>query len=76
MQGFVSLSSDLGPQIQLDEWISPSGTNSVRMALESDKTLGGHASDLMVAEVSDPRWLVTASNQALLLADWQVIVYV
>ena len=76
VQGFVALSSDIGPQMQMDEWIDPSGANSVRMACESDKTLGGLASDLICTQVSEPRWIVTASNQALLLADWQVIIYV
>lgn len=76
VQAFVALNNELGPQILLDEMIAPAGDRSVRMAIESDKTLGGLASDLIVSEVSDARWIVTASNQALLIADWTVTVFV
>jgi len=45
-------------------------------AVESDKTLGGLASDVFCSEVLEPRVIVTSSNMGLLLSDWVVTVSV
>lgn len=38
-------------QNKLDEYCAPSGSTSVKQAIESDKTLGGNAYDLRVREM-------------------------
>lgn len=76
VQAFVALTTDIGPQMLLDELIDETGERSLCRAVESDKTLGGLATDVYCAEALEPRVLVTASNLGLLLSDWIVTVYV
>lgn len=47
----VSRVSERTGQDTLDAWVSSTGTNSIKRAIESDKTLGGKAYDLRVSEV-------------------------
>jgi len=76
VQAFVALTTDIGPQILLDELLDEKGERSVCRAVESDKTLGGLASDVFCSEVLEPRVIVTSSNMGLLLSDWVVTVSV
>src|SRR5262245_54193773 len=73
VQGFVALTTDLGSQVTLDEMCAPSGTRSVKAALETDRTLGGLVSDLHVRGQS-PGALVQFPNggSPMLLVEWQV----
>src|SRR5215475_8394271 len=52
VQGFVALTTDIGSQVLLDQMCAPSGVNSVKAALESNRTLNGIVSDLHVEEQS------------------------
>ena len=40
-------------QITLDKYLDPAGANSIRAAVESDKTLGGAASDVILEGVDE-----------------------
>jgi hypothetical protein len=47
----VSRVSERIGQDSLDSWVSSTGSNSIKNAIESDKTLGGKAFDVRVSEV-------------------------
>ena len=47
----VSRVSERTGQDSLDSWVSSTGSNSIKLAIESDKTLGGYAYDIRVSEV-------------------------
>jgi hypothetical protein len=47
----VSRVSERTSQNSLDAWVSSTGSNSIKLAIESDKTLGGKAYDVRVSEV-------------------------
>ncbi len=61
-----------GAQVVLDGWISPSGTGSVKAAIEADRTLGGKVMDTHVMAVSSYRFTKFADGTALLGAEWQI----
>jgi hypothetical protein len=72
---YVSLTSDIGSQATLDEYIEPSGSRSVKEALESDTTLGGAANDLRVTSCSGPQQFIREGKPPVLGAEWHVDVY-
>jgi hypothetical protein len=47
----VSRVSERTGQDALDSWVSSTGSQSIKLAIESDKTLGGKAFDVRVSEV-------------------------
>lgn len=55
VQGMVALTTDEGQQKQLDKWRASSGAESVKAAVESDRTLGGVVQDARVVMVSEDR---------------------
>jgi hypothetical protein len=48
IRGFAASGTDKASQIKLDPWLSSTGAESVKAALESDRTLGGKVSDAHV----------------------------
>lgn len=72
---FVSFTQDLGAQMKLDEYLAPSGARSVKVALESDVTLGGTVDDLHVTEQSGYQTWAREGHPFVLGADWMVEVY-
>jgi hypothetical protein len=72
IQGFVSLNSDVGSQVLLDQMCAPSGSGSVKAALEADKTLGGVVQSLHVVSQSAGRVVETGAGSPMLLVEWQV----
>jgi hypothetical protein len=76
VQVFVSLASEIGGQTNLDEYIEPSGTRSVKAALESDPTLGGAAEDMRVTSCTGYQQFLFDGRPALLGAEWHVDVFV
>jgi hypothetical protein len=48
----VSRATDWAGQAQLDAYLIGSGTNSIKAALESDRTLGGKCDDSNVTRIS------------------------
>ena len=68
----VGRSAEREAQRKLDGYISP-GTNSVKNAVESDKTLGGYAYDCRVVSMNSVG-SVTISDTTYLAADFTVTV--
>lgn len=65
---------DRAAQRQLDGWMSYSGTQSVRAAIEADKTLGGKCSTLKVADMVSVRPL-SIGDAAYLTCEFNVTVH-
>lgn len=72
VQVFVALSSDIGSQINLDEYIASSGARSVKAAIEADPTLGGAVHDLIVLSCSGYRTFVFEGRPPLLGAEFHI----
>jgi hypothetical protein len=75
VQGFVSLTGDVAPQMLLDELCAPAGPRSVKAALESDPTLDGLVSDASITEQTPGRVLETAGGSPMLVVEWNVQVW-
>lgn len=73
VQIVVSAQVDTGSQIQLDAFLAPSGSGSVKTAIEADKTLGGVVQTLHVSSVSGYRFYGT--EPPVLGAEWTVDIY-
>ena len=65
---------DRAAQRQLDGWMSYAGTQSVRAAIEADKTLGGKCSTLKVADMVSVRPL-SIGDAAYLTCEFNVTVH-
>lgn len=63
-----------GAQQALDSYLSGSGTNSLKMAIQSDRTLGGEANDLRVTSGDNLRELAIGEI-SYVAADLSVSVY-
>jgi len=66
--------SDRRAQITLDNFMSTTGSSSVKVAVESDKTLGGAAFDVRVTEMGSIGTIELDSNMYL-AAEFVVEVY-
>ena len=62
-------------QTALDGYLSYEGTTSVRAALESDRTLGGIVSNLLVESASNIATM-DGNDAVYLMVDFRVMVYV
>lgn len=71
IQAFVSLTSDIGSQKKLDQWLDPTGPNSLKTAAESDPTLGGIVGGLHVTEATGYR-TAQGANGPILVCEWTV----
>lgn len=74
VQALSSLTSDVGAQQLLDEWIAPSGVASIKQALETDETLGGAAFTTVVESCTGYREYTVADGRVVLGAEWRVVV--
>jgi hypothetical protein len=74
VQAMVAFGSDQGAQVTLDELLAPSGSRSVKAAIESDKTLGGKVQDVWVQEAGN--YVITAlpESRQILSVNWTVLV--
>lgn len=76
IQGFVGSVTDEGSQVNLDQWLAPSGALSVKAALEGDRSaagaLGGVVQDLTVQSCSGYRFYQLDNRAAVLGAEWTV----
>ena len=52
VQAFVASVGDIAAQARLDKMLHPTGPESIKEAIESDRTLGGSAKDLRVVRSS------------------------
>jgi hypothetical protein len=73
VEAFVAMGLDVGAQQRIDRMLSPTGTESVKTAIEADRTLGGVVSDVWVERVSGYRLVeLPEMEQKALSADWLV----
>lgn len=72
---FVGVPNDIAAQKRLDSMMASSGTASIKAALESDPTLGGHAQDLHVTRCSGYRVYGPETGPVALGAEWTVRVF-
>jgi hypothetical protein len=72
----VSVTNDIASAQLMDEFVSPTGSKSVKAALERDSTLGGVVSDLRVerGQANQVATLQTTGGQVL-VGELQVTVY-
>lgn len=62
----------IGAQQVLDEWLKPTGTRSIKAAIESDRTLGGIVQDAVVTKASGYRQYKMSDATVVLGCEWQV----
>ena len=74
VQAYVGTVSDIAAQKKLDEFLASKGATSVKAALESDRTLGGAAEDLIVQSCSGYLEYARPDGSTALGAEWQVLV--
>lgn len=72
VQLFVALATDIGAQERLDAYLAASGSQSVKAAIESDRTLGGAASDVRVESSSGYHTYLKPDGVGVLGAEWTV----
>ena len=65
-------SSDIGAQKKLDELLARTGTTSLKVAVEADRTLGGVVDDLRVTNASGYRTYAHQSGQVHLGCEWTI----
>ncbi len=71
---FVVKADDRAAQLRVDPFVAPTGTGSVKAALEADRTLGGVVNTLRVTDVNN--YSSADANDVLYLAvDFQVEVF-
>jgi len=73
VQAIVSASVDQNGQQLLDSYLAPTGSTSIRAALESDRTLGGKVQNVQVTRVSG--YTLFGDTPPVLGAEWTVEVW-
>ena len=73
VQAIVSIAVDQNGQQQLDAYLAPTGATSIRAAIESDRTLGGVALNLVVESASG--YTLFGDTPPVLGAEWTVQVW-
>ena len=75
VEAFVAFGLDQGGQMRMDRLLSPSGFESVKEAIEADRTLGSTVQDLWVSRMSSYRAVMLPDhNDQTLVANWVVLV--
>ena len=74
VQLIVTKVSDRNAQANLDGYLNPDGAQSVKAAIERDRTLGGKVADLRVTEARDYR-AATINENTYLTVTFAVTVY-
>lgn len=72
IQAFVAVTTDKGSQMLLDSFLSSTGANSIKVAAESDRTLGGLCDDLIVTRRTGYTLFVPDGRTSVLGAEWTV----
>lgn len=75
VQGLVGSHTDIGRQKQLDEWLAPTGSSSVKAAIESDATLAGLVVAARVVRFNGYRIYSLPNSGPVLGAEWFVSVH-
>lgn len=74
VQLLVTSASDRAAQSNIDAYLDPSGTSSIKAAIERDKTLGGKAQTLRVETIRNYRRVDVNENQYI-SAEFTITVY-
>lgn len=74
VQVIVGRADERTAQNNLDAYVSPTGNSSVKLAVESDRTLGGVVDDCLVTDLRNVGSL-TYGDQTYLAAEFAVTVY-
>ncbi len=69
IRGFAASGTDKAAQMRLDPWLNSTGAQSVKAALEVDRTLGGTVSDARVVGVARMA-VFSAGSSNLFGAEW------
>lgn len=74
IRGFAGSGTDKAAQERLDVWLSSSGSQSVKEAVEVDRTLSGSVDDCRVTRISQLRSFSPISNPGMSFfgAEWTV----
>jgi hypothetical protein len=75
IQGFSGSPDSQAAQENLDLWLAPSGTNSVKAAVEGDITLGGVVVSARVARAAGSQLLNVPSRGTILGTHFYVDIY-
>ena len=74
VQAYFGTSGDIAAQERLDDLLASTGTKSVKAAIESDRTLGGAADDLVVQSCSGYQEYARPDGTTAFGAQWNVLV--
>lgn len=74
VQAYTGALGDVDAQKNLDAFVSSTGTQSIKKALETDRTLGGAAADLIVELCRGYQEYTRPDGGTLLGAEWVVLV--
>ncbi len=72
---YVGNVTDQGSQTLLDSYLDPTGSQSVKEAIESDRTLGGTVQDLHVTGASGAQQFALEGQPIMLGSEWTVEVW-
>ena len=75
MRVFVGAVTDIGSQKRLDGMLAATGADSVKAAIESDRTLDGACDSLRVVRCSGYRLFGREGAPSVLGAEWDVEIY-
>lgn len=72
VQAFVGFATDIGAQKRLDKLLASSGADSVKAAIEGDRTLGGVVQHLRVTRAGGYQIFLVEGRAPVLGAEWTV----
>lgn len=75
VQGLAGSPAEQARQVMLDQWLAPSGSSSVKAAIESDPTLGGVVTAARVTRASGYRVYALPNKGSTLGAEWFVEIH-
>jgi hypothetical protein len=70
VRGFAASGTDKAAQMRLDPWLESTGSQSVKTALESDRTLGGSVGDARVVGMAKIAVFSAGGTTDLFGAEW------
>lgn len=72
IRGFAASGTDRAAQMRMDAWIDSTGSQSVKTALEADRTLGGSVGDARVTQLGRVQAFspVNSPGTTLFGAEW------
>jgi hypothetical protein len=70
VRGFAKSGTDKAAQMRLDAWLASTGAESVKAALEVDRTLGGVASDSRVIAMGKIAVFTVEGGASFFGAEW------